>query len=156
MQSKAERHLRGSGWGTAGEGIKGKGIRRRWFKNGRNPFIKPSRHVLFEGRVRQQARGEPRWATRRGSRVSIRPNVRSRQLIISHCKSTESRAVIWCPIGKTAHKASRAGSFGTHIIERQKRGPKTSGKRRNDPCFRPLVNPVFGREKYFFSRFDTG
>ena len=35
--------------GTAGERRKGKGTRRMWFKNGKNPFIKPSRHVLFEG-----------------------------------------------------------------------------------------------------------
>ena len=41
--------------GTAGERRKGKGTRRMWFKNGKNPFIKPSRHVLFEGESGQHA-----------------------------------------------------------------------------------------------------
>ena len=41
--------------GTAGERRKGKGTRRMWFKNGKNPFIKPSRHVLFEGESGRRA-----------------------------------------------------------------------------------------------------
>jgi hypothetical protein len=69
--------------------------------------------------------------------------------VISHCKSPKPRAVNLCPIGKTTHKASRAGSFRTYIIEGQGREPKTSGKWQNDPGFGPLVNPFLPEKSTF-------
>ena len=52
--------------GTAGERRRGEGTRRMWFKIGKNPFIKPSRHVLFEGKA-GGARGAPLRREQRGS-----------------------------------------------------------------------------------------
>ena len=99
VQGKATRLLRESGWGTVGEGKEGKGDRRMWFKNGKTPFIKPSRHVPFEG----EKRAASGVRTSEGSGVvTASSDVRQaqpfatwvlRQCVISHCKCRNTRAL---------------------------------------------------------------
>ena len=84
--------------GTAGERRKGKGTRRMWFKNGKNPFIKPSRHVLFEGesgrhagRTSEGGSGAATSGERRQARRFATWGVAAAR--VSHCKFRNTRAL---------------------------------------------------------------
>ena len=114
--------------GTAGERRKGKGPRRMWFKNGKNPFIKPSRHVLFEGESvrhsgcapQKEAAGQPP-AARGGKRAASQLGVLRQHEFLTvnseirvHCNCCRCRA-------KPTNRVGPAVAGDLPYLEREKK-----------------------------------